>query len=164
MTELVPTPIMVNGKEEVIDVPPFTVFVHQPGIRVDIPSFVEINSRKTIECMEKMNQKEWEHISTGQLFQILFKECFNDESDNTDVPIPKTIQELNSGDYGTIHIAGMIVLGCEAIFEGKTKLFFRTPEDHLHPKLERKIVSMFKKMFELLNPDGEGVATLEKEE
>lgn len=59
----------------------------------------------------------------------------------------------------------MIVLGCEALFEGKTKLFFRTPEDNLHPKAERRIVSMFQEMQRLLAPNEEaGVATLVENE
>jgi hypothetical protein len=58
----------------------------------------------------------------------------------------------------------MITLGCEALFEGKTKLFFRTPEDHLHPKAERRIISMFQKMQELLAPNEKGgVGTLVEE-
>ena len=59
----IPTKIMVNGEEITIDAAPrFTCIVHQQGIRVDIPEFVEINSRHTIDCMSKMNQRQWEHI------------------------------------------------------------------------------------------------------
>jgi len=155
----IPTRIIVNGQEMTIDAAPrFTCIVHQQGFRVNIPEFVEINSRNTIECMEKMSQRAWEHISTGQLFQVLFREIFPEE--DCSVPIPATIAELNAGDFGVVHAAGMIVLGCEALFEGKTKLFFRTPEDHLHPKAERRVIGMFRKMQELLAPDEEtGVAT-----
>ena len=159
MSDTIPTRIVVNGQEMTIDAAPrFTVLVHQQGIRVNVPDFVEINGRNTIDCMEKMSQLAWKHISTGQLFQILFREIFPEE--DGDVPIPATIAELNAGDFGVIHASGMITLGCEALFEGKTKLFFRTPEDHLHPKAERRIVSMFKKMQDLLAPGEEtGVAT-----
>lgn len=150
MDELIQTPVTINNKQEVLEIPRFTLLVHQQGIRVDVPDFVEINSRKTIDCMEKMNQKQWEHISTGQLFQILFRECFTEE-----IQIPKTIQELNAGDYGVTHVSGMIVLACEAIFEKKTKIFFRTPEDHLHPKVEQRIMGMFKRMLELLGYGGD---------
>ena len=93
------------------------------------------------------------HISVPILFRELFPEP-------EDVPIPATIAELNAGDFGVIHAAGMITLACEAIFEGKTKIFFRTPEDHLHPKTEQRIGGMFMKMRELLAPNEEGgVAT-----
>jgi hypothetical protein len=161
MADTIPTRIVVNGQEMTIDAAPrFTCIVHQQGFRVNIPEFVEINGRNTIECMEKMSQRAWEHISTGQLFQILFREIFPEK--DCSVPIPLTIAELNAGDFGVVHAAGMITLGCEAIFEGKTKLFFRTPEDHLHPKAERRIIGMFRKMQELLAPDEEaGVATAE---
>jgi hypothetical protein len=171
----------------------FTCIVHQQGIRVDIPEAVEINGRNTIDCMEKMSQRAWEHISTGQLFRMLFTtvfppEDYNDRPHDPDdefpppepqyvdievpdeegktkterigigmrpgVPIPATIEELNSGDFGVIHVSGMIVLGCEAIFAGKTKIFFRTPEDHLHPKAERRIVGMFRQMMILAGAAG----------
>jgi len=161
MADTIPTRIIVNGQEMTLDAAPrFTCIVHQQGFRVNIPEFVEINSRNTIECMEKMSQRAWEHISTGQLFQILFREIFPEE--DCSVPIPATIAELNAGDFGVVHAAGMITLGYEALFEGKTKLFFRTPEDHLHPKAERRIIGMFRKMQELLAPGEEtGVATAE---
>ena len=159
MTETIPTRIIVNGQEMTIDAAPrFTCIVHQQGIRVNIPEFVEINSRNTIDCMEKMNQRAWVHISTGQLFQILFREIFPEEDGPVDIPL--TIEELNAGDFGVVHACGMIVLACEAYFEGKTKIFFRNPEDNLHPKVERRIVGMFMKMRDLLAPDAEGgVAT-----
>lgn len=149
--ETIPTKIVVNGEEKVIDAAPrLTLMVHQQGIRVDVPDFVEINGRDTIDCMVKMNQRGWEHISTGELFQILFREVFPEEDGI--VPIPKTIEEVNKGDFGVIHVCGMIVIACEAIFAGKTKIFLRTPEDHLHPKAERRIVPMILKMIEILGP------------
>lgn len=159
----IPTRIVVNGEEMTLEAAPrFTCIVHQQGIRVDIPEFVEINGRKTLDCMEKMSQRAWVHISTGDLFKILFRELFPEEEDggrHQTVLIPETIEQLNKGDFGVIHGAGMIVLGCEAIFEGNTKIFFRTPEDHMHPKTERHIVAMFMKMQQLLTPEPSGIAT-----
>lgn len=158
--DTIPTKLIVNGEEMVIDAAPrFTCLVHQQGIRVDVPEFVEINSRTTIDCMSKMSQKAWQHISTGELFQHLFRKVFREE-DNNAVPIPATIDELNKGDFGVIHVAGMIVQACEAFFEGKTKIFFRNPEDTLHPKAERTIVSMFMEMHKLLGA-GENVQVKE---
>lgn len=159
MSDTIPTEIIANGQEMTIDVPSFAAIVHQQGIRVNIPEFVEINSRNTIDCMEKMSQRAWEHISNGELFQILFREAFSKE----EVLIPATIDELNAGDFGVIHVAGMITLGCESMFAGKRKLFFRTPEDHLHPKTEQRIVNMFKKMQELLAPGKEIEIVTEKD-
>lgn len=157
--ETIPTTILANGKEMVLDAAPrLTVLVHQQGIRVDVPEFVEINGRNTLDCMEKMSQRAWVHISTGELFQYLFREVF--PAEDGDVPIPATIEELNKGDFGVIHVAGMIVLACEAIFEGKYKIFLRTPEDHLHPKAERRIVPAMMKLRELLAVD-ENVQVIE---
>lgn len=147
--------LTVNGQPTTIDRPPsFLCIVHQQDLRVDVPEFVEINSRKTIDCMEKMNQRQWEHISTGQLFQALFNEVFHKDDSNT-IPIPATIAELNQKDFGVIHVAGMIVLGCEALFTGNTKIFFRTPEDHMHPKAQRRLTSMLQMMQNLLAPNNE---------
>lgn len=159
MADTIPTKLIVNGEEMILDAhPTMTVLVHPNGVRVDAPEFVEINSRKTIECMEKMNQHQWQHISTGELFQILFRELFPIEDDSVrghaTIEIPASIEKLKGGDFGVMHGAGMIVLACEAMFAGKTKLFFRTPEDHLHPATERRIASMFKKMQQLLGGSG----------
>lgn len=149
--ETIPTRLIVNGQEMTIDAAPrLTCLVHQQGIRVDVPDFLEINGRNTLDCMEKMSQQAWVHISTGELFQHLFRMVFPPEDGN--VPIPQTIQELNAGDFGVIHVSGMIVMACEAFFEEKYKIFLRTPEDHLHPKAERRIVSMFMEMHKLLAP------------
>lgn len=150
--ETIPTKIVVNGEDMILDAAPrLTVIVHQQGIRVNVPDFVEINSRNTIDCMEKMNQKAWTHISTGELFKTLFFTIF--PAEDGDVQIPETIEQLNNSDYGIIHASGIIVLGCEAIFEGKYKLFLRTPEDHLHPKAERRLINMINKMRDLLAPN-----------
>lgn len=159
MAETIPTKIVVNGQEKIIDAAPrLTVMVHQQGIRVDVPEFVEINGRNTLDCMGKMSQRAWIHISTGELFKHLFQMVFPPENGN--VAIPATIEELNRGDFGVIHIAGIIVLGCEAMFEGKYKIFLRNPEDHLHPKAERLIMPMILRMGELLAP-GEDVQVKE---
>ena len=145
-------PLVVNGEPMTIDAPNFCCLVHQQGIRVDVVDSVEINSRTTIDVMSKMSQRAWVHISTGELFQHLFKIMFDEESG---IKIPETIEQLNKGDFGVIHVCGMIVQGCEAIFEKKTRLFFRNPEDTLHPKQERLIVSMLQEMMKLLGQDGE---------
>jgi hypothetical protein len=156
--ELTPTLLVVNQENMTVDLPKFTCLIHQQGIRVDVPDFVEINSRTTLDCMSKMSQRAWEHISTGELFRHLFYQLFTEE-----IPIPQTIDELNKGDFGVIHGAGMIVQGCEALFMKKNKIFFRNPENHLHPKSERNLVSMLKEMQRLLDAEGEWEVGLNEE-
>lgn len=137
----VPTRLIVNKEEMVIEAhPEMTVLVAQQGIRIDCPDHMEINSRDTLKTMSEMNQRQWEHISTGPLFTHFFRLLF--PSEDGDVPIPATIEDLNSGDYGVIHASGLIVMMCEAIFAGTKKIFLRTPEDHLHPKATRSLVTM----------------------
>jgi hypothetical protein len=76
------------------------------------------------------------------------------------IKIPATITELNGCDLGVVHVAGMIVLACEAMFQGKS-VFFRNPETYLHPATERRIVATFKKMLEMLGKRGVVTATEE---
>jgi len=162
MTKIVTTVVTPEGElraqDHEIDNPKnFTVIVHQQGIKVDVPEFVEINSENTIQCMAEMSQRAWEWISTGQLFITLFKEAFQDPG----VVIPTKIEVLNVMDKGVIHVTGMIVQGCEALFEGKS-IFVRNPENYLHPKVERTIMDMFRKMMELCGVQGE-VTTITRE-
>lgn len=141
----------------------FTVLVHGQGIKIDVPTFVEINCRTTLRCMEDMNQNQWEWISTGDIFRTLWKEAFDFTHSGNGVPeLPPTqLSDLLSSDPGVIHVAGMIVQGCEAGFEGKSA-FFRNPETLLHPATERTIMSMFHEMLKLFG--GRGTVTkVEKE-
>ena len=128
----------------------FTVLVHKQGIKVDVPEFVEINPRNTLRCMEDMTQSQWLWLSGGELFQALFRLAFQDQEEIT---VPPTIQELNDGDMGIAHVAGMITLGCEALFANKN-IFVRNPETYLHPKTERCIMTMFQAMMRLLGTKG----------
>lgn len=127
-----------------------TLIVHQQNIRVDVPAFVEINAQDTIRCMQEMTQSAWEWISTGQIFKKLWKEAF-DPCDRMDPP--KKIAALNVSDHGLVHVAGMIVLGCEACQAGQS-VFFRNPETHLHPKTQRYIAQMLHKMLEAFGKSG----------
>jgi hypothetical protein len=70
----------------------FTLVVHDQGLRVDVPDFVEINPRNTIDCMAKMTQQQWDWISNGELFQTLFKMSFDHNHRNGEIEIPNTSQ------------------------------------------------------------------------
>lgn len=129
--------------------------VHKQGIGVSVPGFVEISSRTTLKCMESMTQIQWEWISTGSLFKYLWKMSFDPTAQQGSVGeyIPATIEELNSGDPGVVHVAGMIVQGCEALMAGRN-IFVRNPETLLHPVTERYIMGMFREMFKILGYRG----------
>lgn len=151
MAKVISTHKGVKAEHDLPDSPGgFTVIVHQQGIRVDVPDFVEINSRNTINCMEQMSEAHWKWISKGETFKILFRLAFRDQPEIT---VPETLKELIEGDMGVTHVAGMIVLGCEAVFE-KNNIFFRNPENGLHPRTERCIVTMFKAMMLLAGLGG----------
>jgi hypothetical protein len=118
---------------------PLTVVVHDNGIRVDSPDFVEINPKNTIACMEQMTQNQWDWVSKGAVFKHLFTKLF--ERSRNPITIPATIEELNASDMGIIHAAGLIVLGVEAAMAGKS-CFFRLPETYLHPAQQGNLVDV----------------------
>ena len=136
--------------------------VPDQGIKVEVPSFVEISCRTTIPCMEEMTQGEWEWISQGAIFQTLWGESFDFEhrSGKGEECIgklpPATIEELIDSDPGIVHVAGLIVQSCEAMFNGKN-VFLRDPETLLHPSTERYIAGMLHKLHEICG--GRGVVT-----
>lgn len=136
----------------------FTVIVHQQGIRVDVPNFIEVNSRNTIDCVQQLNAQNWEWISTGDPFRIMYHLAMKD----TAVPEPpKTIEELKESDFGVQHLCGLLILGSEAMMEGKS-VFFRNPENFLHPKVERCFMLSFKAMLRFFGRQGE-VKKVEKD-
>lgn len=127
---------------------PFTVIVHPQGIKVEVPRAVTITPEDTLKCMREMSQRAWVHISTGPLFRHLYGKLFPGETP------PDTIEEVLELDEGVLHGAGMIVLGCEACFVGKTKIFFKAVETYLHPKTQQLVGGMLKDMQNLLGGSG----------
>jgi hypothetical protein len=158
------TPITVteiNKPAQTIELPgkpEFMVLLHQQGIRVDVPNFIEINSRTTIDCIQKLTQRQWTHISTGSLFQHLFKVVLPDHDNILGlIPIPETVEALKAGDFGIQHICGLIILSCEAIFTQMDaeeprpiKLFFREIESHLHPSTQRRIINLITELRKMM--------------
>lgn len=155
MTKIVTTHLDEEGEPvknemEVAGPGGFTIILHPQGLKVDVPEFVEIDPQDTIRTMSEMTQNAWEWISTGEIFQHLWEQAF-DEQDRTKPP--PTIAALNMTDMGHRHIAGMIVMGCEACIAGRS-IFFRNPETYLHPRNERIIMRMFKRMLEVFGKAG----------
>jgi len=137
-----------------------TCVLHQQGLKVDVPEFVEINPQDTIACMVVMTQGEWEWISTGEIFCHLWNLAF-DPSDRRDPP--KSIETMNMLDMGLRHMAGIIVLSVETMLAGKS-IFLRNPETYLHPKTERHIMTMLNEMLKLCGGSGTVEATEEEPE
>lgn len=127
----------------------FNVLVHPQGVAIEVLNFVEISPQHTIECMQRMSEGAWRWISRGPLFQACWKEAYSTSHVQQPImTIPDTIELLNRTDIGMRHIAGLIVLCCEAIFEGKS-VFLRNPECYLHPATEQRIALMLKKLLKL---------------
>ncbi len=153
-----------KGKKQTHNIPDapggFNVLVHQQGIRVDVPAFVEINTITSHNCIMALQQHQWDFIRTGQVFRVLFHLAFDPEN-RIDPPVDVT--ELKGGDPGILNVAGMIIQGCEAFFAGKS-VFFRNPENGLHPKTERYIVTMFKAMLRMCGKGGTVTTKTKKDE
>jgi len=135
--------LIANGQRMTINAAPrLTVMVPQSCIRVDVPAYTEINSRNTIEFMEKMSDRKWVWISSGPLFRALFNEIF----ENARIDLPRTVAELMKLDYAVIHVAGMIVMCFEAMVERHENVYLRDPENYLHPAQARTIVPVLMKI------------------
>ena len=137
----------------------FTVIVHQQGLQVDAPECVEVNSTDTIACVKNLSQAQWEWISQGKLFLHLWGKAFDPDDFS---PPPKKVDILKLIDVGMQHIAGMIILGCEACMAGKN-VFFRNPETYLHPKTEQHIAGMLREMQSLFNGKGGNATKIEEQ-
>lgn len=121
----------------------FLCLVHQQGIRVDVPDHVEIDISKAIACLKAMNQTQWEWISKGGIFGIAFNAVFSNR-----IQIPQLLSTLLEHDLGVQHMAGGIIMMCEAFFAGKN-VFWRNPENSLHPSSEQTFMDMIEKMLKI---------------
>lgn len=120
------------------------VLVHPAEIKVEADEDAyTITSEDTIKCMKEMTEAAWEFISTGPLFPFFFDILFPHKQ----VTLPSSVKVLVE-DYseGVVHGCGLIVLLCEAVFEGKPKIFLKNPENHLHPSQSRLLMSMILKI------------------
>lgn len=141
-----------QGQKTEHAIPPEVVcLVHPQGIKVTpLDADLVITPKTTVECMEKMSQKAWEHISTGELFMHLFKMLFQDSA-----YLPPTIKEfLEDSNEGMIHGAGLIVQLVESRFAGLKKVFIQTPEAGLHPQVQYYLMSVIEEIKKIpCSPD-----------
>lgn len=135
--------VLVNGqKVEFEAAPRLNILVPDPGMRVEVPSHTEINGRNTLEFMSKMPDKKWQWISTGPLFKGLFNELF----ESSEIKLPSTIAELMKMGNDVIHASGLIIMCFEAAVERHENVFLNMPEEHLHPKQQRNLVTVLEKI------------------
>lgn len=129
--------------------PEVKCLVYQQGLKVTpLDADVVITPETTVKCMREMSQKAWEHISTGSLFQHFFNTLFEDQA-----YLPPTIKEfLEDSDEGIIHGAGLIIELVEARFAGKKKVFIRTPENNLHPRAQRYLMTVINEICKIPGP------------
>jgi len=129
---------------------PLTLLVHQQGIRVNVPeATLELDARRTIDYIQKLDQVNWKFASTSPIFKLLFETCFppNNSKNFGSVTIPKDIDELKESDFGVQHVCGMIIMCVDTVLHAqdkgqKVKIFLREPETHLHPATQRNVIDM----------------------
>jgi hypothetical protein len=149
-----------NGQKSEHNLPDqsFTVVVPPSGVKIESPTAYTIDSELTIKCMREMSQHAWLHISTGPLFPHFFNELFKDHH----VALPPDISTLlEDYDDGVIHACGLIILLCEAMFEGRKEVYLKNPENHLHPCCQLMLVDVIRKIQSLYpGPDTRELAVL----
>lgn len=141
--------IIVNGKESEIPIRELNLFVHKDVMDIKVPDRFEINPENTLEEIRNLSQKAWTHISTGDIFQYLFRFVFplpdasNHSAPKEEIIIPAQLEDLQKSEMGVRHIAGLIILAItKGGIEGK-ELFFKLPESYLHPAYQCNLADLF---------------------
>lgn len=130
--------ILANKEPIVLEDQPFLVLVHPEEINIEVPTFVEISAEDTLACVKALKENQWQHMSTGELFRLTWYKIFRDNA-ALETHVPANVESLHASSTGVRHIAGLIILACEAMFEGKS-VFLRNPETFLHPSTEQRLV------------------------
>lgn len=155
--------VLVNDEEVEIPDQPFTCLVHDQDMHVEVPTYVEIDSFSTVKVVkEELTQKSWDHIRTGDTFRLIWHKFFQDVP-SLAYSTPEELTKLQRSDVGVQHVAGLIIMACEAIFDNKN-VFFKNPETYLHPKVERCIMTGIDMMRKILLGQGIVVAEDERKE
>lgn len=136
------------------------VILHEQGIRVDAPSFIEINPHQTINCVQSLNQQQWQWISQRGVFPVLYHIAFEGRAC---MDIPKNIDNLRAADMGVQHVCGLTILACEALFAGKN-IFLRNPETYLHPAVLINLMGYIEAVIRMCGKSGKATATMVEEE
>lgn len=67
---------------------------------------------------------------------------------------------LEDYDEGVIHACGLIILLCEAMFEGKKKVFLKNPETNLHPAVVARLMTVIIDIQKLSGRGGDSLEVL----
>jgi hypothetical protein len=141
--------ISVDGKLKELPAKELNLLFHKDVFDVRAPECFEINPENTLEEIRNISQEAWTHISTGEIFQHLFRLVYplpdakNHSAPNVEVPIPEQLADLRKMDMGVRHVAGLIILALtKGGIEGK-QLFFKLPESYLHPAYAANLADVF---------------------
>lgn len=132
------------------------VCVGRPGINIQpAPGYIEINGMTTLACCDSLPKDKARHILTGSLFEHLFRIMF--PTDENDVPLPRSKQELDDCSDDVRHVTGLIIQLFESLIERGEKVFLKNPETHMHPAQQRRFISMLNAINALaVGEDSEG--------
>lgn len=139
--------ITINGEKSDIEVSPVTLLLHKDIMNIKAPDRFEINPVNTFEEILSLNQEKWAHISTGEIFQYLFRLVFplpeNSFHKTGIIDIPEKLEDLLTSDLGIQHISGLIILAMtKGGIQGK-ELFFKLPEAYLYPSYQANLADLF---------------------
>jgi hypothetical protein len=144
--------IIVDGDEHQVEARNLTLLLHRDEYNIEVPDRFEINPKLTLAEIDKIDQKAWAHISTGDIFKLLFGIVFPEGGlhKTTKVEIPAQLEDLRRMSLGVQHVAGLIILAMtQGGILGK-QLFFRLPEAHLHPAYQGNLADMFMMLGKVL--------------
>lgn len=129
--------ILVGDQKFCIAVKPITFVATGPTLveKITVPDYVVISSPETVQLARKLSQADLDLLHQGgveKYFQIVLK----------DVPMPRTVKEVQSTGTGAQHLLGMLVMMINAMCEGK-RMHFVHPETHLHPSAQANLSDLF---------------------
>jgi hypothetical protein len=147
MPEVITT---IDGEEVPLpEVRELNIICHKETMNIKVPDHFEINPENTLEEIKNLNQNAWTHISTGEIFQHLFRLVYplpdpsNHSAPKSEIAIPERIEDLQAMELGIRHVCGLIILAItRGGIEGR-ELFFKLPESYLHPAYQCNLADMF---------------------
>jgi hypothetical protein len=147
--------VIQNGKKEthqLNDTTPLTVICHQGGMRISVPGAINISAQNSRKLLESMDQHDWEWVSGGDLFRVLFYLVFEDSG----IEIPEQLHDLLEGDSGVANIAGGVIgimSGLNRMGVEPVRLFWEQPETGLHPRQQCKVTELLNYVTRLGSQD-----------
>lgn len=129
--------VLLDGKPHEVEVKPLTLICSNGGVRVDVPSRVEISPRHTVPFLEEMPDNSWDNWRQDLEFQRLYKIVHPDGK-----ILATAHSDLPERTLGEMHVAGMVMQLLICLRAGRQP-FVRLPETYLHPAQQAQLAELF---------------------